>query len=82
MGQFNRYHGPVYWAIGSLSNSVEERKADLMAKYFSDFKMEAYEGRHHFDPRGGPNRNASQKHWRLYGNKPNQRDNIKSLEWT
>jgi hypothetical protein len=40
MNQFQRYHGPVYWAIGSLSNAVEGRKAALMAKYFLDFKSE------------------------------------------
>jgi pimeloyl-ACP methyl ester carboxylesterase len=48
--QFRQFHNPVYLAVGSLSNPVEERKAETMAKLFSDFRVEVYAGRHHFDP--------------------------------
>ena len=50
MGHLRRFQKPVYLAIGSLSNPIEERKAQTMARLFSDFQVEVYEGRHHFDP--------------------------------
>jgi pimeloyl-ACP methyl ester carboxylesterase len=45
------FTGPVYYALGSLSRpalygSIAERAAGL----FSDFTLDVYEGRHHFDP--------------------------------
>jgi pimeloyl-ACP methyl ester carboxylesterase len=65
---FRRFHQPVYLAIGDLSNPIEERKAETLARLFPDFKMEVYEGRHHFDPpqRAEPERfaNALLNLWR------------------
>jgi pimeloyl-ACP methyl ester carboxylesterase len=48
--KFRKFHKPVYLAIGSLSNPIEVRKAETMASLFSDFRVEVYVGRHHFDP--------------------------------
>ena len=48
--QFRRFHGPVYLAIGGLSNPIEERKGAVLAGLFTDLRVEIYEGRHHFDP--------------------------------
>jgi pimeloyl-ACP methyl ester carboxylesterase len=58
--RFSQFHKPVYLAIGSLSNPIEERKADVMARLFPDFQVEVYADRHHFDPpqRAEPDRFA------------------------
>jgi pimeloyl-ACP methyl ester carboxylesterase len=50
LSQMKQFQKPVYLAIGSLSNPYEERKAKTMAQLFPDFRVEIYEGRHHFDP--------------------------------
>ncbi len=50
LNRFRQYHRPVYLAIGSLTHAIEQRKAKVMADLFSDFRLEVYEGRHHFDP--------------------------------
>jgi pimeloyl-ACP methyl ester carboxylesterase len=50
MDELRRFQGSVYLAIGSLSDTLEERKAEVLAKLFPDFRCEVYEGRHHFDP--------------------------------
>ncbi len=50
LDSFRQYRRPVYLAIGSLTNAVEERKAKFLADLFPDFRLEVYEGRHHFDP--------------------------------
>jgi pimeloyl-ACP methyl ester carboxylesterase len=59
--RFRQFHRPVYLAIGSLSNPIEERKVKWMADVFSDFQVEVYEGRHHFEPpqRAEPERFAT-----------------------
>jgi pimeloyl-ACP methyl ester carboxylesterase len=48
--RYRLFRKPVYVAIGDLSDSLEERKASAMANLFVDFRLEVYEGRHHFDP--------------------------------
>jgi pimeloyl-ACP methyl ester carboxylesterase len=48
--RFRQFSKPVYLAIGSLSNPIEERKAETMSKLFPDFRSEVYAERHHFDP--------------------------------
>ena len=48
--RFREFRGPVYWAIGSLTHAVDERKAKFMVGLFRDLRVEIYEGRHHFDP--------------------------------
>lgn len=48
--RFRQFSKPVYLAIGSLSNPIEERKAETLSKLFPDFRSEVYAGRHHFDP--------------------------------
>ncbi len=55
-----RFAGPVYLAIGSLSDEIEERQATRLQGLFPDFRCEVYEGRHHFDPpqRAEPERYA------------------------
>ena len=60
LDQFRRYDKPVYLAIGSLSDPIEQRKANFMAKLFPDFRLEIYKGSHHFDPpqRAEPERYA------------------------
>lgn len=50
LDQFKQFRKPVYLAIGDLSNPIEERKAELLAKLFPNFQVEIYQGRHHFDP--------------------------------
>jgi len=50
LDSFRQYRRPVYLAVGSLTHAIEERKAKTLADLFSDFRLEVYEGRHHFDP--------------------------------
>ena len=50
MEQFRAYRGPVYLAVGGRSNPIEQRKGALMQDLFTDFQMEVYSDRHHFDP--------------------------------
>jgi pimeloyl-ACP methyl ester carboxylesterase len=47
---FRRFQKPVYLAIGSLSDGIEERKAGTLSMLFSDFQVEVYKGLHHFNP--------------------------------
>ena len=45
------FEQPVYFALGGLSNpAYYERMADRLAGVFSDFTLEVFEERHHFDP--------------------------------
>jgi hypothetical protein len=56
------FEQPVYFALGGLSNPVYyERMADRLSSVFSDFTLEIFEDRHHFDPphRVEPERVAS-----------------------
>lgn len=62
LSQLNQFHKPVYLAIGSLSNPIEERKAELLATLFPNFELEIYQGRHHFDP---PQRAESERFARV-----------------
>jgi pimeloyl-ACP methyl ester carboxylesterase len=59
--QLRRFRNPAYLAIGSLSNAIEERKAETLARLFPGLEVEMYEGRHHFDPpqRAEPERFAA-----------------------
>jgi pimeloyl-ACP methyl ester carboxylesterase len=62
------FEGPVYFALGSLSNPDHwERMAERLGRVFGDFTVEVYEGRHHFDPphRVEPQRFAAalRSHW-------------------
>lgn len=46
-----RFRGPVYYALGALSNpDYYEELAARLARVFSDFELEVFEERHHFDP--------------------------------
>jgi pimeloyl-ACP methyl ester carboxylesterase len=45
------FQGPVYFALGGLSNPDQfEEEADRLATVFSDFTLEVFAERHHFDP--------------------------------
>ncbi len=71
LGTFNTYKldqsrfrllkGPVYYALGSLSNRFFEHEAQALARLFPDFRLEEYDGRSHFDPpqRAEPERFAN-----------------------
>jgi pimeloyl-ACP methyl ester carboxylesterase len=66
LAQFKR---PVYFALGGLSNPAQyEEIAKRLELVFSDFELEVFEERHHFDPphRIEPKRLASslRKVWR------------------
>jgi pimeloyl-ACP methyl ester carboxylesterase len=50
LDELRQFDKPVYLAIGSLSDSIEERKAKFLADLFPKFRLDVYEGRHHFDP--------------------------------
>lgn len=41
---------PVYIAYGSLSNSIEERKADTLSHLLPNACVEVYDGLHHLNP--------------------------------
>lgn len=46
-----RFPQPVYFALGSLSNPDDYGEvADRLSQVFPDFRLEVFEGRHHFDP--------------------------------
>jgi pimeloyl-ACP methyl ester carboxylesterase len=46
-----RFSRPVYFALGGLSNPDQyEEIAKRLARVFSDFELEVFEERHHFDP--------------------------------
>jgi hypothetical protein len=46
-----RFQGPVYFALGALSNPDHyARIAERLAGVFGDFTLEVFEERHHFDP--------------------------------
>jgi pimeloyl-ACP methyl ester carboxylesterase len=46
-----RFTPPVYFALGALSNPDEYGAiATRLADVFPDFRLEVFEGRHHFDP--------------------------------
>ena len=46
-----RFERPVYFALGALSNPASyERMADRLSRVFSDFTLEVFDERHHFDP--------------------------------
>ncbi len=61
VGRLRQFPNPVYYALGSLSNTVFERVAAALASLLADFCVEVYEGRHHFDPphRAEPQRFAA-----------------------
>ena len=57
-----RFRRPVYFALGALSNPDQyARIAERLAGVFSDFTLEVFEERHHFDPphRAEPERLAA-----------------------
>jgi hypothetical protein len=62
--RFRQFRGPVYYALGSLTNRFFEREAKTLAGLVSDFRLEEYEGRSHFDPphRAEPERFARALH--------------------
>jgi pimeloyl-ACP methyl ester carboxylesterase len=46
-----RFHGPVYFALGGLSNPDQfGALATRLSRVFPDFELEVFEERHHFDP--------------------------------
>jgi hypothetical protein len=46
-----RFDGPVYFALGALSNPDQYGEiAKRLSGVFPDFKLEIFEERHHFDP--------------------------------
>lgn len=61
LDRLRRFPGPAYVAVGRLSNAVEERKAETLARLVPDVRVEIYEHRHHFDPpqRAEPERFAA-----------------------
>lgn len=48
--QLRQFQSPVYLAIGSLSNEIEERMAARLTHVFPDIRVEIYAGLHHFNP--------------------------------
>jgi pimeloyl-ACP methyl ester carboxylesterase len=64
LDELRTFTKPVYLAIGSLSDSIEERKANFLRALLPDFRLEVYEGRHHFDApqRAEPERFARALH--------------------
>jgi pimeloyl-ACP methyl ester carboxylesterase len=47
----SRFHRPVYFALGGLSNpDMYGDLAERLSRAFSDFTLEVFEERHHFDP--------------------------------
>ena len=57
-----RFRRPVYFALGALSHPDSYRRmAGRLAGVFSDFTLETFEDRHHFDPphRAEPDRLAA-----------------------
>src|SRR2546428_11766479 len=50
-GALARLDRPVYFALGGLSNPDQfGRIATRLSGVFSDFQLEVFEDRHHFDP--------------------------------
>src|SRR2546427_4759954 len=50
-GALARFDRPVYFALGGLSNPDQfGRIATRLSGVFSDFQLEVFEDRHHFDP--------------------------------
>jgi hypothetical protein len=46
-----RFNRPVYFALGGRSNpDLYARIAERLAGVFSDFTLDVFEERHHFDP--------------------------------
>jgi pimeloyl-ACP methyl ester carboxylesterase len=46
-----RFDRPVYFALGAMSNPDQFAEiAARLGRVFSDFRLEVFEGRHHFDP--------------------------------
>jgi hypothetical protein len=46
-----RFHKPVYFALGGRGNpDLYARMAERLAGVFSDFTLDVFEDRHHFDP--------------------------------
>ncbi len=60
LADLRRFGKPVYLAVGSLTSAVEEHKAETLRAFFPDFRLEIYEGLHHFNPpqRAEPERYA------------------------
>ena len=50
LDRLRHFQQPVHLAIGSLSNPIEERKAKTLSALFPAFRLEIYEGLHHFNP--------------------------------
>jgi pimeloyl-ACP methyl ester carboxylesterase len=48
--RFRLFTGPVYYALGSLSNRFFEHEAKILSGLFPYMQVEEYEGRSHFDP--------------------------------
>ena len=47
----SRFHRPVYYALGGLSNPhLYGELADRLSRAFDDFTLETFDERHHFDP--------------------------------
>ncbi len=45
-----RMQGPVYYAFGGQSAAFFEHEGDVLGRLFSDFQVEQYADRNHFDP--------------------------------
>jgi pimeloyl-ACP methyl ester carboxylesterase len=50
LARLRSFQQPVYLAIGTLSNVVEERKAERLGRYLEHLRVDVYEGLHHFNP--------------------------------
>jgi pimeloyl-ACP methyl ester carboxylesterase len=56
-----KFSGPVYLAVGGLSHSIEQYKANTLLALFPHIRLEVFPDCHHFDPphRSHPERFAS-----------------------
>jgi pimeloyl-ACP methyl ester carboxylesterase len=63
-----RFPGPVYFALGGLSNPDQFGEiASRLATVFSDFELEVFDERHHFDPPHRSNPSVSRTRSELSG---------------
>lgn len=51
VGALGAFEGPVYFALGGLSNpDYYGKEAERLDGVFADFRLEVFDERHHFDP--------------------------------
>jgi pimeloyl-ACP methyl ester carboxylesterase len=62
--RWRSFQDPVYFSLGSLSTRFYERMAKMLKRYFTNFRLEVYEGRSHYDP---PHRAEAERFARAAG---------------